>query len=269
MVFTRTRARALAPALTLVVLVASAVTAQPPPLPDENHYKVYVSSPITRTGLVRLTDQFGAVDGTEWVFDRFANPTEKIDAGLVYPILRPDVHMDWWRFYAPQPSRVLIAKDQFGQKAWVVGDARYLLTPSLKYPPPPPFPPIPVNNHYLCYDVLSGPIVQRDVILIDQWGSANVYVLEAKLFCNPVEKRVYDAAGNEQIYPIIDPNAHLTCYWVNNPVFTPRPVTTLDQFGYWQFQVYQNDCLCVPALKDYPLAVEESTWGKIKALYRN
>jgi hypothetical protein len=265
----RTLARVTALALTLVVLVAVTATAQvPPPLPVENHYKVYISTPITMVRPITLTDQFGTVTGTDWTFDHFANPADKYHEGVNYPQPRPDVHMDWWRFFYPQPSRVLIATDQFGQHPWEVGDAVYLLTPSAKNVLPP-YPPVPVNNHYLCYDVLTGPLVQKPVILIDQFGTADVIVLEAKLFCNPVEKRVSDASGNVTVYPIIDPTAHLTCYIVQNPQMIPRDITTLDQFGFWQTIIYQNDCLCAPALKDYPLATEKSTWGKVKALYRN
>jgi hypothetical protein len=266
----RTLARATALALTVVVLVASVAMAQTPPLPAENHYKAYLSSPITMVRPVRLADQFATVYDSLWVFDRFATPTDKIHDGVTYPILHPEVHMDWWRLVSPhpQPSRVLVATDQFGREAWVVGEARYLLTPSLKYPVAP-FPPVPINNHYLCYDAISGPLLQKPVILIDQFGTADVVVLHPKLFCNPVEKRVWDAAGNEIVYPIVDPTAHLTCYLVQNPNVIPREVQTLDQFGYWQIQIYENDCLCVPALKDYPLKTEKTTWGKIKSLYRN
>ena len=156
----------------------------------------------------------------------------------------------------------MIVTDQFGQGLWTVGNARYLLVPALKNVPPAAGQP-PVWNHYVCYEALAGPYVGKPVILIDQFGNAQVQVLQAKYLCNPAEKR-----ADGQIYPIVNSVVHLACYQVNNPAPDLRSITTLDQFGFWQTQIYHNDCLCVPALKDHPLATEHSTWGNIKALYR-
>jgi hypothetical protein len=249
-------------ALALVVsLAATAAFAQP--LPVENHYKVYNNPPIPISKLVGLRDQFGGFSVDVLTFERFATPATKIlPDGTVYPMINGEIHMDWWRIAYPQPARTIIVTDQFGKAPWVVGDARYLLVPSLKNVPPPAV--VPPWNHYLCYDALTGPLVGTLVTLVDQFGNVNVRVLQAKYFCNPVEKR-----ADGQLYPIIDPNAHLACYQVDNPFPEYHPITTVDQFGYWQTQIDHNDCLCVPALKDYPLATEQSTWGRIKALYRN
>jgi len=268
----RTTRIAFALAFVIVSLAAHLVVAQGvPPLPAENHYKVYISSPITLVKPVGLRDQFGQFNVLDMVFDKFSTPAEKIvfnadGTTTTYPMINPDIHMDWWRINYPQPSRVVMGTDQFGKAPWVLGDARYLLVPSLKNVPPPAT--VPAWNHYLCYDALTGPLVSKPVILVDQFGNVQVVVLRAKYFCNPVEKTVGDAA-NQTVYPIIDYNAHLACYVVDNPQPSFHPITTIDQFGYWQTQIYQNDCLCVPALKDYPLATEKSTWGKVKALYRN
>jgi len=258
----RTRVGIVVLTLALLAFAAMAI-AQVPPLPAENHYKVYMSSPITLVRGVALEDQFGVILDSMFVFDRFANPVEKrhLD-GSVYPILRPEVHMDWWRFRAPQPARTVIAIDQFGGSSWVLGDAVYLLTPSVKYPMPP-FQ-APVNNHYVCYEALSGFVPSKVVYLIDQWGNAQVMVLTPKYFCNPAEKRT----GGE-VYPILDHQAHLTCYFVQNPMIEPHSITTYDQFGFWQTETFENNCLCVPALKEHPIRTEQSTWGKIKSLYRN
>jgi len=254
--------------LALVVMLA-ATGAFAQALPIENHYKVYNSSPITIVHPVDLTDQFGGMSVVDLVFERFSTPATKIlPDGTVYPMVNPDIHMDWWRVFGPtQPVRTIIATDQFGKTAWTLGDAHYLLVPSYKNVPPPdprnPTPP-PYWNHYLCYDALTGPLVGTLVTLVDQFGNVQVQVLQAKYFCNPVQK-----TADGVVYPIIDPNAHLACYQVQNPLSEGYSITALDQFGYWQTQIRQNDCLCVPALKDYPLPTEPSTWGKVKALYRN
>jgi len=269
---TRITAGALALAFTFVLLVASVASAQlPPPLPLENHYKVYASSPITVVKPVGLRDQFGQLNVLDMVFDKFATPADKIvinadGTSTTYPMVNPDIHMDWYRIDVPQVPRTVIGTDQFGKGPWVLGNARYLLLPALKNVPVPAT--VPAWNHYLCYDALSGPLVNKPVTLIDQFGNVQVVVLQAKYFCNPVEKTV-DGAVGPVVYPIIDFNAHLACYQVDNPVPDFRGITTVDQFGYWSTQIYHNDCLCVPALKDYPLATQHSTWGKIKSLYRN
>jgi len=250
-------------AAVLVAMSASLVFAQAAGLP-ENHYKVYMSSPITLVKPLFLQDQFGPLTVTDLIFDKFATPAEKRHSdGSVYPMFNPDIHMDWWRINVPQPSRTIIGKDQFGEALWTVKDARYLLVPSLKNVPVPP-PPVPAWNHYVCYEALSGPLVGQYVLLVDQFGNVQVQVLHAKYFCNPAEKR-----ADGLIYPIINPVVHLACYLVQNPQPSFHQITATDQFGFWQTQIYENDCLCVPALKDHPLKTEKTTWGKVKALYQN
>jgi hypothetical protein len=259
-------AGALALAFVLVSFGASMAFAQVV-LPAENHYKVYNSTPTPLHRVLKLSDDFGLLGVTDLIFDRFSTPAEKIlEDGTDYPIINDVVHMDWWNF-KPVPSKhVVIVTDQFGQNQWVVGSAHYLLTPSLKNVNPDPRggPPPPVWNHYLCYDALKGPLLNQRVTLIDQFGNVQVVVLAAKYFCNPVEKN-----DQGKIYPIIDKTAHLACYQVDNPLPDINNITTIDQFGFWKTTIDRNDCLCVPALMDTPVPTKESTWGRIKSLYRN
>ena len=256
-------------ALALVVsLAATAAFAQS--LPAENHYKVYSNfTSVTIAHPVLLTDQFGSMNVVDLKLERFSTPAAKIlDDGTVYPMINPDIHMDWWRIDGPaQPARTVIGTDQFGQAVWTLGNAHYLLLPSLKNTPPPdpkigPFPP--TWNHYLCYDALAGPLVGVHVTLVDQFGNLQAVVLQAKYFCNPVAKN-----ENGKITPIVDPSAHLACYQLDNAYPGSQAISALDQFGYWHVQIDRSDCLCVPALKDYPVPTKQSTWGRVKALYRN
>jgi hypothetical protein len=258
--------RTVVGALALVTLMLSTAATAQPPLPHENHYKVYRTLPIPIPRDVGLRDQFGQITVIDPVFDRFSTPAEKHHAGAIWPMVDPLVHLDWWRIFYPQPLRTVIVRDQFGQSPWVVKDARYLLLPSRKNLTGPGAPP-PIWNHYLCYEVVTGPIVEQPVLLIDQFGGVQVQVRYAKLLCNPVEKTEFTPSG-PVVYPIIDATAHLSCYEILNTVPYGQPITALDQFGFWQTQVLQNDCLCVPALKDHPLPSKPSTWGKIKSLYR-
>jgi len=246
------------------LMYAAVATAQAT-LPHENHYKVYPTILIPYVKPVGLVDQFGAITVDYFTLEKFANPTEKIHVdGTVSPIVDPLIHQTWWRIDVPQPARTRVVIDQFGSSEWIIRDARYLVNPALKNVEPDPLggPPPPVWNHYLCYDAL-GPTVGKPVILVDQFGQCNVVVIQGKLFCNPVEKR-----ADGIIYPIIDYQAHLACYVVQNATPMTRSITAIDQFGYWQLQTYDNDCLCVPALKEEVIPTEESTWGKIKAMYR-
>jgi hypothetical protein len=250
-------------ALGLVLLLLPAGAAIGQTLPLENHYKVYMTPPLTVARPVSLVDQFGAMNVNAFVLDKWANPTQKIHNGVTWPMVDPDAHQTWWRLpdAPPQPSRTVIGIDQFGYGPVKLGNAIYLLNPALKNVLPPAAPPY--RNHYLCYEVIGSVPLLKPVILIDQFGTCNVVVLRSKLFCNPVEKR-----EGAIIYPILDYAAHLQCYQVDNPLPNSHPITAIDQFGYWQIQTYQNDCLCTPALKEHIVSSTPSTWGKIKSLYR-
>ncbi len=259
----RTRVRALG--LAAVLPLSATVAFAQANLPRENHYKVYRTHPNnTHITPITLVDQFGPINVSYFVLDRFANPAEKRipETGDVYPIIDPVIHQVWWRIDAPQPPRTVVGIDQFGIAQWHLGDATYLLNPAFKNVTPP-VGGLPVWNHYLCYNA-QGPTVGRPVVLIDQFGTCNVVVLFGKLFCNPVEKRHADGRS----FPIIDHVAHLTCYLVNNATPFTRSITAIDQFGFWQLETFENDCLCLPALKEHTIETEESTWGKIKAMYR-
>ena len=116
-------------------------------------------------------------------------------------------------------------------------------------------------NHYKCYEAV-GPTVVLEVSLVDQFDDVTVVVLQGKYFCNPVEKT---AAGIT--FPIVDEEAHMTCYLVDNPTPYDIQVYATDQFGQWFIPLLENLCLCLPALKQGVTATEESTWGRIKSIY--
>jgi len=264
-----TRVLAGAFALTLLTLSWPTSRSSAQVLPVENHYLVYnLRTPMPIAKQVDLRDQFGKVSVTSLVFEKFATPAEKIHNGVVYPMVNPDIHQDWWRINSTQPVRTVIVTDQFGSSKWQVAHASYLLLPSLKNLPGPGTP-LPTWNHYLCYDVVPpGLLVDQLVVLKDQFGGVQVQVLHARFLCNPVEKTVRTATGTVT-YPIIDATAHLACYDVSGPGFPTTSITAYDQFGFWPVQIQTPNCMCVPALKEEPVRTERSTWGKIKALYRD
>ena len=101
--------------LVLLLLPIGAANGQAT-LPDENHYKVYDITPsYTLTKTLTLVDQFGVVTVDYLYLSRFANPVEKrLDNGVSYPIVDALAHQKWWRIDVVQPTRDVIAIDQFG-----------------------------------------------------------------------------------------------------------------------------------------------------------
>jgi hypothetical protein len=86
---------------------------------------------------------------------------------------------------------------------------------------------------------------------------------EPLYYCNPVAKTV-----DGVVYPIIDPVTHLACYHGLTGEYMYLPFVTGDQFGNWNTYAVLGDCLCVPSERQDNVATTESTWGRIKALYR-
>jgi len=228
----------------------------------ENHYKVYeVANPSQVIMPITLVDQFGVVTVDTLTLEKFAIPTEKVlSDGTVYPIEDPFRHYTWWAFDRPEFVRRVDVLDQFGGYSWRVRNSRYLLTPAGKNQPD-----YPTNaNHYKCYYADDAPVLDIQVTLHDQVDTASVVVvLRGEYFCNPVEKQIPGAT-----FPIVDDLTHLACYRVENP--TPYSVTYVvaDQFGMREVALGNNTYLCVPAEKGKVVGEENSTWGRIKALYR-
>jgi hypothetical protein len=242
-------------------LSATVAVAQPEP-PRENHYRVYHTPPLTYTEPLLLRDQFSQYKANQFQLFHWGNPAEKIVDGISYPPVDPFIHQMWWRAAdinpIPLPQEIVVI-DQFGTNKWLVDRPEFLVNPALKNVPggsPPPW------NHYLCYNA-RGVELKRVVILIDQFGTWQTQLAIGFRFCNPVEK-THLLTG--KIEPILDPKAHLACYTYARSPFV-YPVVAVDEFGNWQFDIFQDDCLCVPALKEHVVKTEESTWGKIKAMY--
>jgi hypothetical protein len=79
------------------------------------------------------------------------------------------------------------------------------------------------------------------VTLEDQFVTTTARVLRPHRFCNPANK------NNEGIS---DPTAHLNCYKIREPRFTPVDVVVENQFGQQNLTVTRPNTLCVPAEKD-------------------
>jgi hypothetical protein len=102
-------------------------------------------------------------------------------------------------------------------------------------------------DHYLCYEVISGPPVGLDgVTLLDQFHQEYVTVGDPMLLCNPVDKIVPDDG-----LPIYDRENHLACYDIapHEPLPFTIHVVANDQFSDSQFVILENQFLCAPSEK--------------------
>jgi hypothetical protein len=225
-----------------------------------DHYKVYNVEPNVPLNLpVLLTDQFGQHPVDVMFLERFANPVDKNNEGIIDPIL----HYAWWRINSPEPPRAALIGNQFGQdQQFLIGDGVYLLNPALKHALSPT-EPLPIANHYKCYQAVGQPIL-HEVSLTDQFGTRTAMVLEPQLLCNPAEKVTPDGL----VSPIVDPLAHLACYRIDPPLFYGLGAVVHDQFYFGDLR-FRDDCLlCVPSTKNIIVPTEPKTWGRVKALYR-
>lgn len=240
--------------LTLVCFLFAHAQAQ---WPNENHYKVYnLDPPQTFTGDIHLFDQFGGYDVNQLVLEKFANPVEKNGE----PIIFHETHQTWWGVDLIGTGWIVEVDNQFGNQIWRVGDPRYLVLPARKYEPGP----LLQNNHYLAYEAFGDP-VNLPVHLVDQFSSIDVIAMEPVYFLNPVEKVTPDG----EVYPILDPEAHLACYRIEPPMPYDILVMAFDQFGDWEFIVVDHDCLCVPSWKREVVQSEQRTWSDVKGLYHD
>jgi hypothetical protein len=225
--------------------------------PGIDHYKLYETIGPSYTGPLRLRDQFWDINVITLQLTKFATPVSKNDEGICDEF----AHQSWWEFFVPGPIRMIEAQDQFGTNDWMLGEARYLVLPALKNEGVGQ--PLPEFNHYLCYEA-QGPTLGLEVLLVDQFDQTVVIVLEGKYFCNPCEKETPDGI----VYPIVDPEAHMTVYFVENPVPYDIPVLVQDQFMEGNLILHENFYLAVPALKNHVFEPGSSEWNRIKALYK-
>jgi hypothetical protein len=211
--------------------------------PDIDHYKTYDVAGPEHLGPILLRDQFQDEFVDMILMTKFATPVKKNN----FPYCDSIVHYTWWDLIDPvdpEPLLFVNAQDQFGFHDLEVRDSRFLLTPALKYPEAGDT--IPEKNHYLCYDAVGEPL-DIDVHLVDQFDSTFVVILQPEYFCNPCVKELLDSGI---IYPIVDPLAHLIVYRIDNPHQYDIFATMLDQFGFWQMNLWDNFYLVVPALKN-------------------
>lgn len=245
-----------------VMLVGAPVNAQPGIDPNWDHYRGYDIAPNPVIYMdVMLEDQFGIWQYHMLKLKRFSNPDKKTHGADVFPINNPRLHYTWW-LLEPEPFDMpqVQVENQFGpQMLHVFGHEPYLLAPTVKNEPGPP----PAANHYKCYPC-QGAAPGAQVVLEDQFGSRTAVVGEPMWLCNPARKTIAGA----QPYDMVDPDQHYVIYDIG-PAFLTAQAFITDQFvEELAIEVTVNRFLHVPSLKFHPTPTRQSTWGRVKTLYR-
>jgi hypothetical protein len=212
-----------------------------------DHFKCYITQGQPRDAKILLRDQFDDPRQDDvflrWPV-RFCNPVEKrrLDTGEVTPILNPDNHLKMYLFVGSEwaPVRKVKITNQFGTKTIQVYQPEVLAVPTQKQGHEPPQD----LDHFKCYRA-SGKSVKRRVNLRDQFHvEENVLVSEPFAFCNPTEK-VHDGV----LTPILNKDAHLTCYRITKKPFALTGLQVRNQFGIEVLDLREADLLCVPTIK--------------------
>jgi hypothetical protein len=200
---------------------------------EVDHYKFWLMNRIPWERDVTTLGQFDRTP--RWrrtiALDFIGNPVSKNSE----PIFFADRHLTAYSLQppipsVPEPHRRVLFSNQFGQSfEWHIGDPMLLLLPAGKsFPDTLPTDPPPPLTHYLCYQVLRGEILNKEVTLNDQFDDVIGHPeIEGPLFpayfAVPVQK-------NDE--PIGNPDVHLAIYRFQPREGMPSPIfiRTSDQF---------------------------------------
>lgn len=169
----------------------------------------------------------------------FANPVSK-NREEIYD---RNAHLVWYSLHQqiPEPTRIIVAENQFGKHNFLIGHPIALLVPAWKYEQGSEFPK--ELDHYKVYRVLEGEPINEEVTLKDQFGGENVKVFFPVAFAVPVIKK---HEGNT--YPILNEKAHLLIYNIK-----PRPAQQAriirDQFDKYYLNIFRSRFLAAPSVK--------------------
>ncbi|HEY2092988.1 MAG TPA: hypothetical protein VGJ81_13970 [Thermoanaerobaculia bacterium] len=203
-------------------------------MPNEvDHYKFWLLNRISFERDVTTLGQFDRFPRWQRTIglDFIGNPVSKNSE----PINFPDRHLTAYTLQppipsVPEPHRRVVFSNQFGpQFEWHIGDPTLLLLPAGKsFPEGIPADPTPPLTHYLCYQVRSGEILDREVTLNDQFDDVIGHPetegpLFPAFFAVPVQKND-EPIGNAQV--------HLAIYRFQPREGLPSPIfiRTSDQF---------------------------------------
>jgi hypothetical protein len=245
----RTTQRTLTAAAVAVVMTlvgVSWVSAESKQAEEElefrlDHFKVYQVKEQEAGIRVELAGQFDREPKAAVLtrLTHFANPVSKNHEG----IRDKNAHLTWYELEEKEgdSERDLVVRNQFGQQNFTIGRAVAFLAPALKRERESVFPW--GLDHFKCYEVLDAPSFGNEVLLEDQFGTDQVAVWQARLFCVPAEKRI-----GERRYPIKNERDHLTFYEIT-PHEKVEERWVEDQFGRRSLVTLKSTLLGVPTLK--------------------
>ena len=260
------------------VLVGPAVAAPPSPPPNLDHFRCY-----SNTGhpalppIATLEDQFDErLEKVEevvvvWPIG-FCNPVAKTipspggGPGQTTEIQHATHHLTMYEIRETtrqrHPTWKVTVDNQFGRqtlfatKPVLLGVPTHKVSVGVDPVVPTGLDPPEGLNHFKCYQAKGAPL-NAAVTLEDQFETTDLLVVAPVLFCNPVEKTVTSTTGVSIVTPIVDPEAHLTCYNLKLATqigfSTNISIQTNNQFSHISpepFTVVTDErVLCVPSNK--------------------
>jgi hypothetical protein len=200
---------------------------------DVDHYKFWILNRIDFRRTVDTRGQFdvGPRPRTTIALDFIGNPVAK-DGGTIQ---FPDRHLTGYTLEppipsVPEPHRRVVFSNQFGPRTeWHIGDPQLLLLPAGKsFPDGKPADPTPPATHYLCYQVLGGELVNREVQLQDQFDD----VIGRPEIEGPLFPAFFAVPVRKNCEPIGNAQVHLAIYRFQPRTGLPAPIyiRTSDQF---------------------------------------
>lgn len=173
------------------------------------------------------------------VLSYFANPVSK-NRESIYD---RNAHLTWYWLYQPipEPTRMVVVENQFGQQKIVIGKPAALLAPAQKRQKDSQFPM--ELDHFKLYWVLERESVDKSVALQDQFGSEEARVTYPVAFGVPVQKE-YEG----KVSHIHNDEAHLMIYSIT-PQSLRQTRVVRDQFGRHYLIFLRSVGLAAPSVK--------------------
>jgi hypothetical protein len=182
--------------------------------------------------IVYLEDQFTALEAELGWPRYFCNPAEKWHNEVLTPISNPDDHLTVYSLGYEEDRKEWFVEtnNQFGTQQLTLWGPVGLVVPTQKIEPRYHEPPVGLD-HFLLYEIVEGPSVDRVVQVNDEFGYQEVVVSVPVYFANPVWK-----THNDQVTAVVNPDAHLVLYSIDDR-YLETEVQLVNQFGGSTFHV--------------------------------